>query len=71
MRTSPSLELVDGRRGGDGELVEAVVAEEDERPLDAERGERARSTRSAIDRVGHADGAAGGARPGWRAGRGS
>ena len=52
------LELVDGRRGGDGELVEPVVAVEHQRPLDAERGERAHDPLG-HDRVGHADGAAG------------
>ena len=56
-----SLELVDGGRGGDGELVEAVVTEEHERPLDAEGGEGADHP-FGHDRVGHADGAAGGAR---------
>ena len=35
------LELVDGRRGGDGELVEPVVPEEDERLLDTEGGQGA------------------------------
>ena len=63
-------QLVDGRRGGGGELVEPVVTVEDPGPLDAELGERA--DRRARPSPGRTRRRCGGRRPpGSRAGRGS
>ena len=52
------LELVDRRRGRDGELVEPVVTEEHQRPLDPERRQRAHDPLG-HHRIRHPDGAAG------------
>ena len=63
-------QLVDGRGGGDRELVEPVVPVEDERALGAERGERADHTVGHRG-VGDADRPPRAHRQGSRAGRGS